>query len=145
MQGASGGTFALVRGGLHWRPSAPYLRQCQWPAPRIAQHNPIQSVLSWHCHRNFEAVTWHSSRHCVTSEWTHLSPGWSVHSAQASKPATKVQERAEVPYSTPTGTSALTIGMGPMAATRISQHSWYLKAEWSTLAFSGVANAKAQS
>src|SRR5215471_16051723 len=36
---------------------------------------------------------------------------------------------------TPTGTSALTIGMWPMAATRISQQTWYLKAVWSTLAF----------
>jgi hypothetical protein len=46
---------------------------------------------------------------------------------------------------TPTGTSALTIGMWPMAEPRISQHCWFLEAVWSTLAFSGGANAKAQS
>jgi hypothetical protein len=40
---------------------------------------------------------------------------------------------------------ALTIGMWPMATPRIAQHSWYLKAVWFTLAFSGDANAKAQS
>src|SRR5262245_34749622 len=73
------------------------------------------------------------------------TPRIARHKAQA-KPARSVswsERRHRV--RPPTGTSALTIGMWPMAAPRISQHTWYLKAVWSTLVLSGDANAKAQS
>jgi hypothetical protein len=33
--------------------------ECANGYPRIAQHNSNQSVSSWHCHRNLEAVSWH--------------------------------------------------------------------------------------
>ena len=59
--------------------------------------------------------------------------------------AISVAEASGGTVQTPTGTSALTIGMWPMGAPRISQHCWFLEAVWSTLDFSGDANAKAQS
>jgi hypothetical protein len=59
------------------------------------------------------------------------APRIARHKAQAKTSKIGILERAEAPFQTPTGTSALTIGMWPMAASRITlQRLTNQRSEW---------------